>query len=360
MKYIIAVGIILIAAVLSTLIGQLEQYAFFKWIKSNQWYLVGFIILCLIVLFLLEKSKESIGSRNAFELIQAPLGEPIRKASFNGFEKELEEAVSEHSNRINNAKNYFKAGEHNRISFRFREAAVNYQKSINSFPTISAYLNLGNSFLMNADFEDAKQALTTGLSLAKEREKLEFEGALFNNLGIVYSFKKNMIDQALMSFEKALKIYEKTSDNLGKANILSNIGNVYLEKGKKKEAFDILGQALDIYENIDVETKELEFLKGIVKQLKIKTGQAAVFTQHNNVPGAVNRRRELIAEKHHYFTFTKELANLLVKQNDCTIILKVDCFKHRPDWQYLFYLRSQNNEIIIPNFATVSGRKAKT
>ena len=60
-----------------------------------------------------------------------------------------------------------------------------------------------------------------------------------------------------------------------------------------------------------------------------------VLKQHNNVPGAVNGRRQLIAEERHYFTSSKEVANLLVNRHGCTIVLKMDGLMNREDWQYL-------------------------
>ena len=172
------------------------------------------------------------------------------------------------------------------------------------------------------------------------------EAAVLNSLGIVHSFQKRL-DDSLVVLQDALKIYDAEGDPIGKANVLTNMGSAYLEKGEKQSAYEVLGRASLIFENALSRGTETEILKSIVDYLKVQTGEPPKFTQHNNIPGAVNRRRELTAEKHHYFTFSREVANIIAKQEGCTLVLKTDCLKNRDEWQYLFYVRSADNEIVV-------------
>jgi hypothetical protein len=74
-------------------------------------------------------SKDFLGTSPMAASVPGPHGEFTQKATLTGFEKELPEAAAE---RAGEARNYFQAAKHDFGARRYRDAAENYQKSINS------------------------------------------------------------------------------------------------------------------------------------------------------------------------------------------------------------------------------------
>ncbi len=64
------------------------------------------------------------------------------KATAYGSKQEIEEMPAE---RAKEAADYFESAERDYVAERYRDAASTYRKSINVLPTMSAYLNLGNT-----------------------------------------------------------------------------------------------------------------------------------------------------------------------------------------------------------------------
>ena len=113
------------------------------------WAFLNLGIICLLFIFVITSISLLFKSQfTQFEQIQSPLGEPLQKATLSVFKKELEEISSDTIEKIRKTEDYFNAAERDRATLKYEDAAKNYQKSIDSFPTLSAYLNLGNALLM--------------------------------------------------------------------------------------------------------------------------------------------------------------------------------------------------------------------
>ena len=75
---------------------------------------------------------------------------------------------------------------------------------------------------------------------------------------------------------------------------------------------------------------------------------------HNNVPGAVNHRRQLVSTEKHYFTFSKELINFQINSEEFCVVIKVDTWRDSAEWQYLFHVESNGNCFVIAKSPTMS------
>ncbi len=197
------------------------------------------------------------------EFSQGPRGELTQKATLSGFKKELEEAAAE---RVSEAEDYFNAAERDLLSNRYKDAANNYKKSINILPTMSAYLNLGISLIYVTDYLQAEDILISGIQIARKKADQWYEGAFLGNIGSVYSLQAKVQD-ALASYQAALKIHKQIGDPLGEANDLASIGITYAMQGKNHESLYVLKKARTIYLKLGVIAPGLRIVQKIIKHL---------------------------------------------------------------------------------------------
>jgi len=188
--------------------------------------------------YLSEKEKP------ALEIVIGPHGEQVQEATLSGFDKEVEDAAEEMKR---NAKNYFNAGKADSTQHRYKDAAANYQKSIDALPTMSAYLNLGTSLLYISDFPGAEDAWISGLQIALKKQMKEFEGSFLGNIGLAYA-EQGKLEEAVNALQESLEIYQQLGNQLGQASALGNIGAVHIQRGKWEEVMNPLQEALEIYQ----------------------------------------------------------------------------------------------------------------
>ena len=225
-----------------------ETLPILKSLGEKQVHLGVATIVCWLIALATGIWKEflSLKLKPSVEVIQGPGGGLTQRATLTGFEKELEEAASERAREV---KDYFNAAERDFAARRYRDAANNYQKSVNALPTMSALLNLGTSLSYVSDYPKAENVFTAGLQIARKKGRKEFEGAFLGNIGNVY-FDQGKLDEALRSFQAALDLFKQIGNPLGQANALGNIGNVYANQGKLDEALRSFQAALDLFKQI--------------------------------------------------------------------------------------------------------------
>ena len=169
--------------------GQRDKYPILKKLDGKQLYLVGFTIIFSAISFGIYAIQDEQSVKSELELLHGYNGELNQRASILGFEKELEDAVKE---RKTEARDYFNAAEADFSSWRYKEAINNYQKSIKALPTMSAYLNMGHAYLYDSDFQGAKDAFASGLTIAQDKNNKLFEGAFSGSIGLVYIYQGNI------------------------------------------------------------------------------------------------------------------------------------------------------------------------
>lgn len=95
------------------------------------------------------------------------------------------------------------------------------------------------------DYPTALNHFQQSLSLAKELNDKDLEGAVLISLGAVYESKVEL-DKALEYFKAAQDIYEVIGDKKYLPHLYNNIGNVYDEKKQSQKALDFYLKGLDI------------------------------------------------------------------------------------------------------------------
>ena len=214
---------------------------------QNKRYLLGSFVVCSAIAAGAGAWQTTLPSNfSALVPTQGLGGESLQKATLEGFRKELEDTAME---LVEEAEDYFDAGERDYTANRFQDAATNYQKSVEVIPTMSGYLNLGNSLLNISDFAGAEKAATSGLRIARNRDDHQFQASFLGNVGLVYRHQ-GKLEEALKSQQAALTIMRKIGNRQGEANALGNIGLAHRNQGNLDEALESHRASLIIEQEI--------------------------------------------------------------------------------------------------------------
>jgi len=156
----------------------------------------------------------------------------------------------------------FVAGQRFLEKQEFEQAAFNFQQSSDALPTMSAYLNLGNSHLATSNLSQAEDAWKRGLGIAKAKGNREFEAAFLASFGFVENAKGNL-QEALKAHQDALEFYREIGDPVNEANALGNIGSVYRKRGHMEEAIKSQEAAVKLDREIRNQEGEAAALLGL-------------------------------------------------------------------------------------------------
>ena len=223
-----------------------DKYPFLVKLEEIQLYLIISVGLCALFSIGANALKDIIAAKPLLEDSQGPHGEVILKATSAQFKKELDEAASELANE---AEIYFNAAERDFKARRYSDAAVNYQRSIDAIPTMSAYLNFGILLFHISDLPQALDACLSGIRIARSKGAREMEAVFLDILAIIYA-NKGEPDNALKLLNEALKINKQTGNQLAQARDLGNIGVVYKIIGNLKEALNSYEEAYKIFKQV--------------------------------------------------------------------------------------------------------------
>ena len=197
-----------------------------------------------------------------FNYVQGPSG-TITEATLVGFKKEIKEVTDELAEE---AESYFEAGERDYTASRFRDAAQNFQKSLDILPTMSGYLNLGNSYYSVSDIKNAETACVSGLQISRRKKDRMLESAFLGSMGLI-CFDKGDLAEALKYQRQALDIHKEIGYRQGEASDLGNMGLVYSAKGNLDEALKYLQGARDIYLEIGIKGEGPRLVEKAIKEL---------------------------------------------------------------------------------------------
>lgn len=137
-----------------------------------------------------------------------------------------------------------------RKSISFFKKAIEIEEEIGSNNLSASLLNLGTSFEVLGDFDEAILYLNKALAIAKADENEQRIAYSLNNLGNVYESQGNY-PLALEHYKESLYINEKLGDSLGIANHLTNIGLIYKFQKHYDKAMTNYEKSLGIYERIN-------------------------------------------------------------------------------------------------------------
>jgi len=115
-----------------------------------------------------------------------------------------------------------------------------YKAQGNTLGLGHCYINMGNLYYHQSDYEEAKSCYEQGLVLADGELDSGYLSQAFNNLGLI-SLDRGEFQSAETLLLQARDAHQKTNNLNLEASTLSNLGLLYLELGnmvKAKEAFE--------------------------------------------------------------------------------------------------------------------------
>lgn len=157
---------------------------------------------------------------------------------------------------------YFKEAERFYNAKLYSDAVINYQKSIDKLPTMSAYLNMGHSYNNISDYPHAMDTYKAGFEIADKRKADSFKGTFLYNMGFVY-WKQGDQNSALKHYNKALVIDKEIGDKQNEAYVLNRMGMIYWQQGDLNSALKHYNEALVIDKKLGDTQEEASVLNNI-------------------------------------------------------------------------------------------------
>ncbi|MBN3521017.1 tetratricopeptide repeat protein [Algoriphagus lutimaris] len=114
---------------------------------------------------------------------------------------------------------------------------------------VSGYIDLGREYF-DSDLSRTIFYMDSAIQLG---EKVNYKKGLadaYNLKGRAYAQQGNF-QEAILTFQEALKFYQEIGDQTGEANILSNQGSIYFRLGNSTKALELHFQSLNISERLD-------------------------------------------------------------------------------------------------------------
>jgi tetratricopeptide (TPR) repeat protein len=144
---------------------------------------------------------------------------------------------------VNKAESYLKAATHDYEERRFHDAIKNCQKSIDTLPSISAYLNLSAYLTYTSEHKRTEEVFSEGIQLAQKRGDVKAESLFFSNRGSYYS-DRGQKDKAALDFTKATELDPNNSAAHFNLAVYYCETNFYENALKELQQFDKLDEGL--------------------------------------------------------------------------------------------------------------------
>ena len=222
--------------------GQRKKYRFLRWKDGRQFRIFLAAMLAVVVGNGLPVLRERLTAKPSVETVLSPEGQPTQRATSAGLAKELEDAATELKRA---ATDYFNAGFREMEDLDYEDAAQNFQKSVETLPTMSGYFNFEMASQYIPKLAQAEKAFLSGLEISRKRHNKNFEGSFLSELGVIYG-RQNNFDQALALFNQALTLFQETRNRQGEAVVASNLANLYSLRGQFADASKYIEKAKKI------------------------------------------------------------------------------------------------------------------
>lgn len=160
--------------------------------------------------------------------------------------------------------NFYNAtANYNQALDMFNKGALLFKRQKRSQGLCNVLTNMGNTYYYLGNHDKALAYYKEGLELnAREVHDESTASNLYNNIGIIYSSRGNLL-MGINFFRKAFLIYEKMGDSLSMAHAYNNFGTIHQEQDhhdsalyyftasvKLKEKFGTRFDKLDGYHNL--------------------------------------------------------------------------------------------------------------
>jgi len=240
-------GLCVLAPLISRLKGQRVRFPILSTVERRQVWLVAAGCLAWILGSGTGAWSDRLEVEASLAMSQGPYGELVQRSTPVALRRELARAPSAPGGEASDS---FNAGEHDLAAMRHREAARNYERSVQAVPTAAGYLSLGVTLLYLADFQRAEDALRVGLEMARREAAERLEGAYLDALGRAY-LGQGRLEAALASHRAALEIHTRVGNPAGRAISHTGIGDVLLAQGRSEEALLSHREAFRLYTRLE-------------------------------------------------------------------------------------------------------------
>ncbi|MBC7921361.1 MAG: tetratricopeptide repeat protein [Ferruginibacter sp.] len=143
-----------------------------------------------------------------------------------------------------------------RKTLHYAREAIKLAQALNFGKGVSlAYNNVGISYYLQNDYDQAMQYFGKSVKLNQELGNSKGIGDAYNNMGLVYT-KQSNYPKAVAYYLRSLKIDEQRGDERGVAGTLTNIGNIYDDQRDHATALRYYFRALKIGEKYPGEDGE--------------------------------------------------------------------------------------------------------
>lgn len=121
---------------------------------------------------------------------------------------------------------------------------------------VASHIQIGNDYYSLSRFKDAlehyQMAQISSKSLEEKEEKMQAKGSVYGNIGLIYS-ELGKPKEALRYLEDALELHQKIGFEEGVAIQLGNIGLIYRILGQLQRALKYHEDALELHQKIRYE-----------------------------------------------------------------------------------------------------------
>ncbi|MRH99193.1 tetratricopeptide repeat protein [Kriegella sp. EG-1] len=149
-----------------------------------------------------------------------------------------------------------------RKSVSYYKKAIKIEEEIESDNLSASLLNLGTSYEVLGDYQEALFYLKKALTIAKAEENEERIAYSLNNLGGIYKGQSNY-PLALEHYNKSLYINKKLGDSISVAHNLFNLGSIYSIQEQYDKAMSYFKKSIELYKRMDSKIGVSSILNGM-------------------------------------------------------------------------------------------------
>ena len=131
--------------------------------------------------------------------------------------------------------------------------ALKIQDSLKNDKYITKILiNIGNVYLQQEHFEDAKKSFRRAEKLNLKIGDKSSEGSIYMNIGYIHQFQKpKQLDSAIICYRKALFASEAINHRFRVADIIGHFGSIYLEMAQYDSSLYYSFKSLKLHEDLE-------------------------------------------------------------------------------------------------------------
>jgi len=203
------------------------------------------------------------------------------------------------------------------ISLEYFLTAKDYVITSDSKKELGAliFINIGNVYYRNEDYDAAKNQYENGRSLALETEQIGLAATASNNIGLL-CLRNKKFENADFYFNEALTLRKSLSDNYLIAHSLQYMGMLKYHEQKMDSAASYYIQAIEIAKTLSKGEKEKKLIISLSNNLSFCYLELGDIDKALSIANEVATLINEIEDQYFYCTSMNQTANVFLKCND--------------------------------------------